>query len=158
MAASPGKGHKFCRQCKVVIAARHATCPQCKFEYPFKGKARATSAASTFVMAPGVDVNADDFRLLNEDAEADTLGLTATHSSFMRNKPSYLNLKPQQKQAMSAKLVDSYIGESQLLLDSAMEQLTDFGDLESSAKILGRALTNLTYLATLCDAHQEFCD
>jgi len=111
-------------------------------------------------MARGTaDANAEDFKVnANQSIEADALGLTATHSSFMRNKPSYQGLKPQQKQAMSGELVDAYIGESQLLLDSAMEQITDFGDLESSAKILGRVLTDLTYLATLCDAHQEFCD
>ena len=161
----PGKGKKYCRACKQIIGARAATCPKCKYEYPFKGKPRSKkkSQRSRLLMITDADLNYDhdDFPSDYNQEETDKDSpYKADHSTFMKKKPHFVDIEPKQKKQMDKKVIDSYINESGLLLDCAFEQMSFYGDLDAASKILNRALINLTYLATLCDSndhHQGTC-
>ena len=158
-----GKGRKYCKSCNEIIGARTVTCPKCKYIYPFKGKPRAkgeTTKTRVLIVNPdGNNYNHENFP--NTDSNInDNNPLKPDHSIFMKKKPNFIDIEPQQKAQMTTELIDSYINESQLLLDCGFEQLSNFGNLNSATKILNRSLINLTYLATLCDSndhHQNKC-
>eukprot|EP01083_Nonionella_stella_P230629 815068_1 len=158
-----GKGHKYCKNCKAVIGARCASCKQCKFVYPFKGKPRSKPdcPSKRLLMANAhQNYKHETFpaNLSNNQEEDQNNPFKQDHSSFMKTKPYFVDIEPKQKQYIDTGTVDAYINESQLLLDSAFEQISKFGDLESAAKILNRSLVNLTFLATLCDSNEHHGD
>lgn len=160
-----GKGWKYCKQCKAVIGARAATCPKCKYEYPFKGKTRMKKKGNSERMIIGNPSGNYNHETLNT-ATIDTTQINENdplkpdHSTFMKKKPTFVDIEPEQKQQLTSDKIDGYINESQLLLDYAFQQITKYGDLDAASKILNRSLTNLTFLATLCDSndhHQDKC-
>ena len=93
-----------------------------------------------------------------EEKSSDKVKIQANYTTFMTNKPNFVDIEPQIKPQLTSETIDSYINESQLLLNCAYEQVANLGDLESATKILNRALTNLTYLATLCDSSDHHPD
>eukprot|EP00483_Globobulimina_turgida_P006825 UN06837 len=151
-----GKGRKYCTQCKKIIGARCAICKYCKYVYPFKGKAKTKRSLGLEHVYQNYKHANFSTNGNNEDDENNPY--KQHHSSFMKNKPNFVDIEPKQKQQMTTEVIDSYINESQLLLNSAFEQISKFGDLESAAKILNRSLINLTYLSTLCDSNDHHPD
>mmetsp|Transcript_611 Transcript_611/g.894 ORF Transcript_611/g.894 Transcript_611/m.894 type:complete len:208 (-) Transcript_611:772-1395(-) len=165
------RGYKHCVSCNAIIGARRATCPECNHVYPFKGKrnAKTLQKKRMLQLLDNIESNYkhENFRLSSNNVssnsnqnsdQAETF--KQDHSSFMKQKPNFIEIEPQQKKPINSEVIDSYIHESQLLLDCATEQISDFADLDGAVKILNRALTNLTYLATLCDStdyHHEKC-
>jgi len=156
--AKAGKGHKFCRQCQAVIGARKAICPHCQFVYPFKGRSRNKPHKNKPIE---LLINANyKHAVFSTDMKSNGEECDRDHSTFLKKTPNFIEIEPSQKQAITTEIVDGYIHESQSLLDCAFQQITEFGNVESAAKILNRTLTNLTYLATLCDSndyHHQKC-
>ena len=157
-----GKGFKYCKKCNGKIGARSATCSLCGYVYPFKGKKHVKPtkpSPKTIMVSPKTQYKHDDVpETPQEEKSPDKPTIQANYSSFMTHKPNFVDIEPKEKPQLTTESIDSYINESQLLLNCAYEQVANLGDLESATKILDRATTNLTYLATLCDASGDHPD
>lgn len=113
----------------------------------------------TIIRSPKTHYKHDDVPATpQEEKSPDKPTFQANYSSFMTHKPNFVDIEPKEKPQLTSETIDSYINESQLLLNCAYEQVANLGDLESATKILNRAMTNLTYLATLCDASDHHPD